>query len=128
MNAIQIWKSEHQGKYIYALHDSEHSVTAYGIVLADPGFKHLCGYLNLDKDKWQQVSDSIREPDDITFEGIESTRLSIPVDFNRAVPITIWPYWIGIDHMLDQRLITPNDVAEELCIVLNHVEAQWQPF
>lgn len=115
-------------KFIYVLHDAEHGVTAYGIILADPQFKHLCGYLNLDKDAWLEVADEIREKDDISFEGIESTRLSIPTEFNRSVPITIWPYWIGIDHMDDKRFITPNDVAEELVIILNHVQASWQPF
>ena len=122
MTAKQIWKSAQEDKFIFVLHESEFLVNAYGIVLADPMLKHLCGYLNLDKEKWLQVSDSVRESEGITFEGIESTRLSIPVDFNRVVPITIWPFWIGIDHMNDKRFITPNDVAEELLHVLYVVE------
>lgn len=128
MTTRQIWASAYNEKFIYVLYDSEHLVTAYGVVLADPNFKHLCGYLNLDKDKWNQVSDSIRDADGISFEGIESTKLNIPVEFHRVIPITVWHYWIGIDHMEDKRLITPNDVAEELLHILNHVEKLWQPF
>ena len=128
MTARQIWKSAHDEKFIFVLYDSEYGVTAYGIVLADPMYKHLVGYLNLDKDKWLEVADKVRDADDISFEGIESTRLSIPVDFNKTVPITIWHYWIGIDHMEDKRLITPQDVAEELLIILNHVEKECQRF
>lgn len=128
MSTKQIWKSAYDDKFIYVLYDSEHMTTAYGVVLANPGFQHLVGYLNLDKDKWLEVAEQVREADAISFEGLESTRLSIPTEFSRVVPITIWQYWIGIDHMEDKRLITPNDVAEELCQILNHVESRCQPF
>lgn len=93
--------SETTEKHSYILNDPIRGINRYGLLIygPHPTINHLTCYLNLPVADWRLIDDSIRLDMDITFESIESGRVSLPSRAEREIPIPLSDFWIGFDYL-----------------------------
>jgi hypothetical protein len=86
---------------LYILTDSKSNIIRYALLIFGPPNEcnHMTAYLNLPKSEWLQVDDRLRGPMNVTFEGVESQRVSVKNKVDKIVPVALHNFWIGIDWM-----------------------------
>lgn len=124
MSVIQIYQQlsddDQQERGLFLIENTDRQWIRYGLVIRGYGVTHTCGYLNLPKMDWLRVAGDVRRHSGISFEGIESDAISVPVKFMQSVPVEVCDYWIGIDYM-GRKTPVPATVAEELKHILFQV-------
>lgn len=109
---------------LYILTDTTTNIMRYALLVFGPDneVKHMTAYLNLPKEEWLQVSDQMVGPWSVTFEGVESQRVSVKNKVDKLIPVTLHSFWIGIDWMGFDREISWEDAIDRvrgLCDALN---------
>lgn len=126
---VKIFESVDKDRFIYLIPVEKLNDAFYAIILQHPGSKHWCGYLNLSRSVWNKITsenEDFRWREDITFEGIDSVNLTIPVELNRSIPIIVRNYWIGIDYMGRNEQPGHPEILARLETILNLIEDHYR--
>lgn len=126
---VKIFESSEKDRFIYLIPVEKLNDAFYAIILQHPALKHWCGYLNLSRSVWNKITsenEHFRDDECITFEGIDSVNLTIPVELNRSIPIIIRNYWIGIDYMGRQEQPGHPEILSRLEEILTKIEDHYR--
>lgn len=118
-------RSETSERVVYLLQDRVHNVLRYGVINKHQTIRrrwHYVGYVNVERKFWNAVRDEIIGRYPITFEGIESDMLQVPIRLLKTVPADVEDYWIGIDYM-DRTQPTEEEVAAILSSIAHYYNA-----
>jgi len=126
---VKIFEDADKDRFIYLIPIEKLNDAFYAIILRHPGSKHWCGYLNLSRTVWNKITsedEAFRWREEITFEGIDSVNLAIPIDLNRNIPIIIRNYWVGIDYMGRQDQPGHPEILSRLEEILIKIEDHYR--